>query len=83
MKIKELNPETKEFKPIELVLTIESKRELEFLWLLFNGSNYDTSIFSKKERGSRLEIPSFDPEEIGGINKRAIWLLLEEKMKQL
>ena len=34
-----------DFQPIELKITIETKRELEFLWALFNSPTHDARDF--------------------------------------
>lgn len=44
MKVKKLNENKTEFKPIEIVLTIESKDELDCLGSLFNHMAIDSAM---------------------------------------
>jgi hypothetical protein len=83
MKIKELNPEIVEFKPFELVLSIESKRELEMLWLIFNASPTEMAIFLNNIDRSSYPILKFTTNEIcQNQNRSLIWKFFEEKIKQ-
>jgi hypothetical protein len=45
MKVKQLNENEKAFKPIEIVLTIESKDELDCLGSLFNHTAIESAMF--------------------------------------
>lgn len=84
MKIRQLNEPQKEFKPIELVLTIESKRELEMLWLLFNGSPGATMMFINDRDKGNYNIDRFTANDIMHIyNDSKIWEFFEQKMKEL
>jgi hypothetical protein len=83
MQIRDLNPEP-EFKPIELAITIESKRELELLWCMFNASPASTANFLNDANRSMHKISDFTSTEIcQGQNRSQIWSFFEEKMKRL
>lgn len=83
MKIKELNPQQQEFKPLELMLTIETKRELEMLWCIFNSSPVAMASFLNDVGRSSHNIDEYTASEIcAQQNRSAIWSFFEEKMKR-
>ena len=62
MKTKILNNEERSFKPIELNITIESKRELEALACLTNASGNGMMRFCNENRYNKIE--AFDVREL-------------------
>ena len=67
MKVKIETQESK-FKVRDLIITIESQRELEFLWALFNANDNDLIDFANKYTTNVVK--KF--EEVP-INNNAIW----------
>ena len=61
-----------DFQPIELKITIETKRELEFLWSLFNAPN--TKLM---ELANDYRIGSISIFNVGAPNLNEIWDELE------
>ncbi len=50
----EKNTPAKDFQPVRLTITLESKRELELFWLIFNKSNDGMSNFLNTNREKRI-----------------------------
>lgn len=81
MKIRESNEREMEFKPFEITLTIESKRELQTLWCIFNASPVHIADFLNNVGKSGKNIPDFTSYEMNGQNRSEIYNFLNEKLK--
>lgn len=79
--------ENTEFKPFDLILTIESKRELEFIWVLFNASparKLDLlNQVGKKPNWSEESIKSFTSDELCSFDTTQVWQTIDDKLKEI
>lgn len=75
--------ESKQFEPFDLTITIESKRELEFLWCIFNSPYAKHAIFANDNIHGGISI--FNVSEFGrdGISTMDLWKILDNKLKQI
>lgn len=83
-----IESEVKEFKPFDIVFTIESKRELELLWTLFNIGSPSQSDFFNNSGGrivnwSNKEIEPFTQAECQSILNTIAWKTLDDKLKEI
>ena len=52
-----------EFQPFNVTIRVESERELQFLWCLFNHGKAPLADFAN-EYVPKLKIPPFEPREV-------------------
>lgn len=82
-----IETEEKEFKPFDIIITIENKRELEIFWTFFCSSNTRQAIFlnatGRTPHWSSNEIAPFTQAECQSILNTTTWKVLDNKLKEI
>lgn len=83
MKVKIEDDNIQGFKPINLLITIESKRELEFLWGIFNNTDEDQAKYVNKGLKDEPHIKKFTIHELEyDIPVTEIWAILDNNITE-
>jgi hypothetical protein len=77
MKASIIPKQPKEFEPLEFVVAIETKRELEFLWSIFNNPDKNMVDFANQ---ARYNITEFTIDEQLSVGR--MWRVLDAELKK-
>lgn len=74
---------TQTFQPIQITISIEEKRDLEFLWALLGGSMNDTTLFVNNVLKSCSNFKDIKPFHYSEVEKTHVWDVIDETLKSI